>query len=175
MSSRVLDEYYAQMELIESAKGSRDFDTMLRLAIHTCSRLGSFVDAWREEELLIFDGRLPDDWFRVKSIPAVTAVCQLAPCRLDEQLLGSVASHLDQRPQLARFKGEVEMAQVRLDVARRAYAAIAAEPGVKQARLGKTLGVDGSHVREILYWAELDGRVHREKLGSTYSLTLLDA
>lgn len=170
-----LDAYYERLELIEAAKKSRDFDTMLRIAVDTCSNLGSFVDAWREEELEIFDGVLPDDWFRIKSVPAITAICQLAPCRLDEQLLAETLRQLEQRPQLSRFAAEVENAIDRLNVARRVYEVIDADPGVKQSGLGKKLEVDGGLVREILYWAELDGRVRREKTGSTYGLWLSGA
>lgn len=168
----VLDAYYMQLERIEAAKKHRDFDTMLRMAVETCERLGSFVDAWREEELEIFDGVLPDDWFRIQSIPAITAICQLAPCRLDEQHLQETLRQLDERPQLGRFAGEVEDALGRLELARRVYDVIEAEPGVKQSGLGKRLGADSGLVREILYWAELDGRVRREKAGSTYALWL---
>lgn len=168
----VLDRYYEQMERIEESKKRRDFDTMLQLAAATCSNLGSFVDAWRAEELEIFDGVLPDDWFRITSIPAITAICQLSPCRLDERLLAETLRQLEQRPQLGRFAAEVEDAISRLAMARRVYEVIDAEPGVKQSGLGKRLGVDGGLVREILYWAELDGRVRREKIGSTYALWL---
>lgn len=174
MSPRtVLDRYYQQLERIEAAKKDRDFDTMLRAATETCSNLGALVDAWRAEELEIFDGVLPEDWFRITSIPAITAICQLAPCRLDAHLLTETRRQLDQKPQLGRFANEVDDALGRLDLARRVYEVIAAEPGVKQSGLGKRLEVDGGLVREILYWAELDKRVRREKIGSTYALWLV--
>lgn len=170
-----LDRFYELQGEIEAAKDARDFDGALQRATEAAASLEAFVAAWRAEEVRLAAavGReLGDDWFRIKSIVAVDAICQLAPARLDDDVLRWLREQLVATPELAPWIPSVDDALADVDAARSLVAEIAQEPGVEQAGLAKKLGLDGQRTRSMLYWMEQDGRVTRQKSGRTYALYL---
>jgi DNA polymerase III subunit epsilon len=168
----VLDRYYRALDRLERSKKRQAFGEALQIAGEMCDNLGGFVDAWRREELEIHDGYLPANWFEIQSIPAVDLLCRLATARVDSTLLDRAEAGCRQRPELAAWLVEIEAARDRLPLAEKLFVAIGETPGVKQAGLAKSLGADGNEVRNIIYWAEADGRVIRTESGSTYELWL---
>ena len=171
----VLDRFYELQGEIEAAKDALDFNRALQRATEAAASLGAFVAAWRAEEVRLAAavGReLDDDWFRIKSIVAVDAICQLAPARLDDDVLRWLREQLAATPELAPWIQSVDDALADVDAARSLVTEIAQEPGVEQAGLAKKLGLNGQRARSILYWMEQDGRVSRQKSGRTYALYL---
>lgn len=169
-SQQVLDRFYELQTAIEESQRQRHLDRALDLSDESASMLASFVDAWREEERKIHGGRLPEDWFRIRSIICVETICRLAPARRDHERLERLRQLLQEVPELEPWLEDVSVAFDALAVAEQVAARIEGEPGVRQANLARALEADGTVVRQILYWMEADGQIERRKAGSTYEL-----
>lgn len=167
---RVLDRFYELQGRIEKAMRVRDFDTAIALCDEAVGILPDFVDAWRIEERRIHAERLPEDWFRISSIVAVETLCRLLPVRCDADRLRGLRKVLSGIRELAPWVEPVDAAIASVAVVECVMAVVAKDPGVRQAGLAKSLGLDSNLVRQLLYWMDADGRLARRKEGSTYAL-----
>lgn len=174
-SRSVLDEFYELQERLERAQRRRDGDVVLALCDSAVGMLPALVDAWRDEELesrriLGETAGLGDDWFRISSIRCVELTCRWAAVRGDRDRLMNLRSTLDERPELASWMDDVDRAVANLDACTTLIAAVAADPGVRQAGLAGRLGFDGRAVATLLSWLDEAGRVVRRKEAGTYAL-----
>ena len=79
-------------------------------------------------------------------------------------------------PELDGFSKEVESHFISQSVAQRILQCIADNPKIKQSAVKKTIAhSDGRQVANIISWLEKMNRVHRERSGKTYVLTLVES
>jgi DNA polymerase-3 subunit epsilon len=166
----VLDRFYELQDRIEKATSARDFDRAIALCDETVDMLPDFVGAWRVEESRIHAGQLTDDWFRISSIVAVETLCRLLPVRRDLDRLRNLRAVVSNTKELIPWVEPVDAAIAAVAVAERVAATVEKDPGIPQAGLAKSLGLDGNLVRQLLHWMEADGRIERQKEGRTYAL-----
>lgn len=166
----VLDRFYELQDRIEKATSARDFDRAMALCDETVGMLPDFVGAWRVEESRIHAGQLTDDWFRISSIVAVETLCRLLPVRRDLDRLRNLRAVVSNTKELIPWVEPVDAAIAAVAVAERVAATVEKDPGIPQAGLANSLGLDGNLFRQLIHWMEADGRIERQKEGRTYAL-----
>ena len=174
-SGQVLDRFYQQQDLIVTAEEAGRYDQALENATEAAASLRSVVAAWESEARRVADAvgkPFSEDWFDIRSIVAVDTICRLAPIRQDLDLLDWLHGHLSGVPELSGWLPQIDSARADVTTVRHVLSTVEAQPGVEQASLPKRLGVEGPHLRELVYRLEQDGQIVRVKSGRTYALSL---
>jgi len=174
-SQQILDRFYQQQQLIVTAERAGRYDKALELATEAAVSLRSVVAAWESEARQVADavGRpFSEDWFDIRTIVAVDTICRFAPIRQDTALLEWLHGQLSGVPELTEWLPQVDRALTDVTTVQHVLSTVEAQPGVEQASLPKRLGVEGPHLREIVYTLEQDGQIVRAKSGRTYALSL---
>jgi hypothetical protein len=139
--------YFALMRDLEDAKSRGDFDRALASASASVEMLPQFVEAWKRDQ----EGIGGEASFDLSSIPAIDTLCQLGPARGEIELLEQARSYLahaqDLRPWVEKLDRAIEDATAAVTVVKR----VADEPGLRQAGLARSMGLDGHRVRSTLY------------------------
>jgi hypothetical protein len=158
----LVDAYYAKFEDLDRHRREGQIGELLSVASECLAMLPAVVDHARAAY-----GR-----WDISSSPAVGILRRFAPIRRDDARLEEAIAVLKSRPELSDWADELAEAIGDIEVVARICDLVRTEPGIVQAKLGKTLGVDGRKTSLIARDLETDSQLARVKAGNSYLLYL---
>ncbi len=155
-----MNEYFTLMENIERARSQKRYYQALELSLEAVKWLPQLVRDTIKEF---------GQW-DIKGSPPLGYACHYLSVLRRRDDLRRIRTLLKSVPELTDWLSEVDYALERADLMDRVESFLLENPGFIQAKLGKTLGVDGRKVSNLLFYAEQMGLVRREKEGRSYRL-----
>jgi hypothetical protein len=160
-----MNSYFSLMERMEQAHSQRRYYQALDYALEGVKWLPQVVKDTTKEF-----GR----WDIKRSSPLEYACRHLAVLRRREDL-HRIETVLKSVPELSEWLSQTDFALEQADLMDKIESLLAENPGFLQAKLGKTLGVEGRDVSSLMYCAEQLGLVRRDREGRSYRLFWLKA
>jgi len=155
-----MNDYFTLMEDIERARSQKRYHQALELALEAVKWLPQLVKDTVKEF---------GQW-DIKGSPPLGYACHYLSILRRRDDLRRIGTLLKSVPELTEWLDEVDYALERADLMDKVESFLLENPGFIQAKLGKTLGVDGREVSNLIYYAEQMGLVHRDKEGRSYRL-----
>ena len=110
--------------------------------------------------------------FNISSIPAIETGLNYWAALGYVEKIRAVESLIDRCPELDFYEHEVQEAYAKVDFAQSILAFLKDNPGFRQSKLGKAMGLSGQTVRWAVYYLEKVGRIRPKKVRNTYQLCL---
>lgn len=155
-----MNDYFTLMEKIEHSRSQQRYYQALDLSLEAVKWLPQLVKDTKKEF---------GQW-DIKGSPPLGYACHYLSVLRRRDDLHRIRTLLKSVPELTEWLSEVDYALERADLMDKVESFLLENPGFIQAKLGKTLGVDGREVSNLLIYAEQMGLVRREKEGRSYRL-----
>lgn len=157
---RKVDLYFDLLDRIRKEKSRHDYHRVLEL----CEQSLPLIPA------LIRDEKTEYGAFNIASIPAIETGLNCWAVLGELEKIRAVESLIERCPDLAFYDDHVQEAYAKADFAGSILGFIKENPGFRQSKLGKAIGLSGQTVRWVVYYLERFGRIQRKKAGNTYEL-----
>lgn len=157
-----MNDYFDQMEEMDRARQQKRYYQALDSALEAVKWLPQLVKDTKNEF---------GQW-DIKSLPPLEYACYYLAVLRRRDDLHRIETLLKSVPELSEWLSEVNSALKRADLMDRIESFLLESPGFIQAKLGKSLGVEGREVSNLMYYAEQLRLVRRDKEGQSYRLYL---
>jgi len=155
-----MNTYFDLLEKMETAHSQRQYHQALDYALEAVKWLPQLVKDTK---------RRFGQWDIMRSAQLEYA-CRCLPVLRRRDDLRRIQTILKSAPELTEWLSQADFALEQADLMDKIESFLAENPGFLQAKLGKTLGVEGRDVSSLMHCSEQLGLVRRDREGRSYRL-----